>query len=131
SDAALLEDCFEFRERERGAEAGDGVEFVQSAAGVAQRPAADHGYSDSACGGDWSYEEAGFVADAAGGVLVDSLLSQTRWVEFLAGVAHGNGEGAGFIDGEPVEQGSHEPGGELFDGNGSGGCAGDDKPDFA
>ena len=69
-------------EGELGVEAGDGFELVESAAGVAEGAAADHGDDDSgdsfgggmseAGGGeDGGDEEGGLVADAAGGVLVD------------------------------------------------------------
>ncbi len=63
-----------------------------------RRAAADHGHGEAAGGGDGRDEEAGFVADAAGGVLVDGGLAEAAREEALAGVAHGEGEGAGFVE---------------------------------
>ena len=51
--------------------------------------------------------------------------------EPFVGVAHGEGEGAGFVEREAAQKGGHEPGGELFGGNGAGGCAGDEEADLA
>ena len=80
--AAFSEDFFETGEGELGVEVGDGFELVEGAAGVTERATRDHGDADTgyACGGggceagggeDGGDEQGGFVADAAGGVLVD------------------------------------------------------------
>ena len=90
---------------------------------MAESAARDHGDGDAAGCGEWSDEEAGLVADAASGVLVDGNLAETGRGEFFAGVAHGEGEGADFVEGEATNPGGHEPGGELLGGDGAGGCA--------
>jgi len=41
-EAAFLQDREELRQRELGAEAGDGFEFVERAPGVAERAPGDH-----------------------------------------------------------------------------------------
>ncbi len=78
---------------------------------MAEGAAGDHGDGDAAGRSEWGDEEAGFVADAAGGVLVDGNLAEAGGGEFFAGVAHGEGEGANFVEGEAAEEGGHEPGG--------------------
>jgi hypothetical protein len=66
-----LANCsLEFVDGEIGAEAGDGLEFVERAAGVTQRAAGDHRHHDARRRGQRSRDQAGLVADAAGGVLV-------------------------------------------------------------
>ena len=62
-----------FFEREIDVEAGDGFELVERAAGVSEAAAADHGNGQAARSDDRSEDERSFVADAAGGVLVDFL----------------------------------------------------------
>ena len=126
----VAEDGFEFRERKCSAEAGNGFELVECSAGVAKGAPADHGHDEAAGGGDGSDEEAGFVADAAGRVLIDGGLVERARIEAYAGVAHGEGERAYFVEREAVEAGGHEPGGELFERDGFGGRAGDEEVDF-
>ena len=95
---ATHEDGFEFGKGEGGAEAGDGFEFVESPAGVAEGAARDHRDGDAAGRGEWGDEEAGFVADTAGGVLVDCDLAETGGGKLFAGVAHGEGESTDFVE---------------------------------
>ena len=125
------EDCLEFGERERGAIAGDGFQLVQRPAGVAEGAAADHGHGQAAGRGDGRDQEAGLVADAAGGVLVDGDFAEAGGRELFAGVAHGEGEGAGFVEREAAQTGGHEPGGELLGRDGAVGRAGDEEADLA
>ena len=115
---------------EGGAVAGNGFKFIQRAAGVAEGAAGDHGYGDAAGRSDGRDEETGFVAYAAGGVLVDGGFAEARRGEFFAGVAHGKGEGADFVEREAANPCGHEPGGELFEGDGSGGGAGNEEGDL-
>ena len=129
--AAAGEDGLKFVEGKGGAEAGDGFQFIESSAGVAESAAADHGNGEAAGGGDGSNKETGFVADAAGGVLIDGDFAQAGGREFLAGVAHGESERAGFVQREAAQKGGHQPGGELFWGDGAGSCAVDEEGDFA
>jgi hypothetical protein len=72
------QDCLKFGQCEGGAVAGDGFQLVQSAAGVAEGAAADHGDGEAAGSGDGSDQEAGLVSHAAGGVLVDGGLAEAR-----------------------------------------------------
>uniref|UniRef100_E6QL87 Uncharacterized protein n=1 Tax=mine drainage metagenome TaxID=410659 RepID=E6QL87_9ZZZZ len=94
---------------------------------MAEGAPADHGYGEAAGGGDGGDEEAGFVADATGRVLIDGGFPEWTRVEADAGVAHGEGECADFVKFEAVEAGGHEPGGELLEGDGFRGRAGDEK----
>ena len=122
--------CGKLFERERGAEAGDRFKLVERAAGVAERAAADHGHVQAAGGGDGRDEEAGLVTDAAGGVLVDGGFTQRTRIETNAGVPHGQGEGADFVEAESVETDGHQPGGKLLGGDGLGGGTGDEEMDL-
>jgi hypothetical protein len=121
---ALAEDFGEALEGELGVEAGDGFELVQSAAGVAEAAAGDHGDADAGdsagCGGgqavgckDRGDEEGGLVADAAGGVLVDGEGLERAGVEGFAGEAHGGGEGGELVGIEAALEDGHEEGGDL------------------
>ena len=64
-------------------------------------------------GDDGGDEEGGFVADAAGGVLVDGEGVEGRGVEGFAGEAHGGGEGGELAGGEAAVEDGHEEGGDL------------------
>ena len=122
--AALFEDVAHLGERELGVEAGDGLELVECAAGVAEAAAADHGDDDagdsfgggmSEAGGgeDGGDQEGGFVADSAGGVLVDGEGVEGSGVDDFAGEAHGGGEGGELARVEASEEDGHEEGGDL------------------
>ena len=88
----------ELDEAEISAEAGNGFELIQSAAGVAERAAGDHGHDDAGGGGQRRSDQAGFVAHAAGGVLIDGDFAKVRGIELFAGVAHGEGESPDLIE---------------------------------
>ena len=47
-------------------------------------------------------------------MLVHSGFAQSCGRELLAGVAHGDGEGARFLEREAANPRSHQPGGKLF-----------------
>ncbi len=68
----------EFCELQIYVEAGDGFQFVERAAGVAEAAAADHGHVEAGRGNDGSDDERSFVADAAGGVLVHFRAREDR-----------------------------------------------------
>ena len=74
--AAFLENRFELRQGKRGAVAGDRLQLVERAAGVAQRASADHGDGETAGGGDGRHQKTGLVAHSARGVLVHGGAAQ-------------------------------------------------------
>ncbi len=53
-----------------GSVAGDALQLVEGAAGVAQGAAGDHGHVEPGCGSDGGHQEGGFVAHSTGGVLI-------------------------------------------------------------
>ncbi len=122
--AVLLENVAHLGEGELGIEAGDGLELVECAAGVAEAAAADHGDDDSRdsfggrmseAGGreDGGDEQGCFVADSTGGVLVDGEGVERLGVGDLSGEAHGLGE-CGELSGiEAAEKDGHQEGGDL------------------
>src|SRR5271170_7133083 len=112
-DPVLLEQLEDFIERELGAEAGDAVELVERAAGVAEGATADHWIDESGSGNDRRDDEGDAVADSAGGVLVDGEFFQRRGIEDFAGVAHRIGEGMEFVTAQTAKKDRHEPRGEL------------------
>jgi len=98
---------------------------------VAEGASADHGHSHATGRGQWRDEEAGLVAYAAGGVLVDGGLAQPGGRELFSGVARGQGQRARLVEDEPAQPGGHQPGGELFKRNGAVCRAGDEEADLA
>ena len=129
--AAIHENCLKFGQCERRAVAGNRFKFVEGPAGVSECPAADHGDGHSAGRGDGRDQEAGLVADPAGGVLVHGYFAKALGREFFSRVAHRDGERAGFIERQAANPGSHEPGRELLQRNGCVGGAGDKEADLA
>jgi hypothetical protein len=98
-----------------GGVAGDRIEFVERAAGVAQAAARDHRH-EAAAGRDHRAEhQRDDVADAAGRVLVDHGAGQVQRFPFqdLAGIAHGQGEGDAFVHIHVVEIDRHRQRGDL------------------
>ena len=105
--AAFFECVEHLREGELGVEAGDGFEFVERSAGVAEAASeimgtqipgtpSGVGFDEAGRGEDGRDEQGGFVADSAGGVLVDGEGVEGFGVEDLAGVTHGSGERGEF-----------------------------------
>ena len=93
---------------EIGLEAGDGFEFIERAAGDAEAAAGDHWDAEAEFGKERRQGERDFVADAAGGVLVDERAWVGGEAQGLAGVAHGEGPIAGFARIEAAEVYGHE-----------------------
>ena len=58
--------------------AGYRIELVEGAPGVAEAAPGDHGHRRPACGQERCQNQAGLVADAAGGVLVEDRASEIR-----------------------------------------------------
>jgi len=126
--AAFFEGDEELIEGELSVEAGNGFEFVEGSAGVAEGAAGDHGNTNAgdavgvwrgeACGGEnGSDEERGFVADTSGGVLIDGEGEEGGGVEGFAGVAHGGSESGELLRVEAVMEDGHKESSDLCVGN--------------
>jgi hypothetical protein len=106
-----------FSVRECGAQAGDALELVQRAAGVAQAAARYHGHLHAHGGHQRGQDDAYLVAHAAGGVLVQPGTGEAREVQRLAAFEHRAGEGHGLGMGHALEVGGHEEGRGLVVGH--------------
>ena len=102
--------------------AGDGVELVERAAGVAEAAAGDHRDEGAAGGERRGEDEAHVVADAAGRVLVDDRAGEVPFQD-RAAVAHGEGQGDALVGVHAAEEDGHGEGGDLALGDGAGGEA--------
>ena len=109
--------------------AGDGVELVERAAGVAEAAAGDHRDEGAAGGERRSEDEADVVADAAGRVLVDDRAGEVPFQD-RAAIAHGEREGDALVGVHAAEEDGHGEGGDLALGDGAGGEALDHLADF-
>ena len=85
----------------RGVVAGDRLELVERAAGVAEPAAGDHRHGAAAGGHDRREQQADLVAHPAGRVLVEHRAGQAgvRPVEHVARVASSRGEGDPLLGG--------------------------------
>ena len=99
--------------RELGAEAGDGLELVERAAGVTQCPPGHHRHGDADRGHQGREQERRLVAHAAGGVLVDPRHREPVPAQPVAGVEHGVGQRRQLGRLEPAEHHRHRQGGHL------------------
>src|SRR5215831_2576886 len=97
-----------FVDGEIGAEARNRFEFVQRAAGVAERASGHHGHHDTGRGCQRSDDEAGFVAHAAGGMLVDFDSGNRGEIHAIARAQHAFGEAADLAVGHPREESGHQ-----------------------
>ena len=88
-EAALLDDGEELGQRELGAEAGDGFEFVERSAGVAEAAPADHGVAEAE-----ARLGRGRPAAAMMGAISRDVLSPTPPVECLSTVKEWSGAGS-------------------------------------
>ena len=112
-----FEQATKFSDRKIYVEAGDGFQLVECAAGVAEAAAADHGDRHARRGGQRSQHQRSFVADAAGGMLVDFARRQGRKIEHVAGMQHRVGQGCGFSARHALQNDRHQPGRHLIVGN--------------
>ena len=71
---------------------GNRFQFVERAAGMAQRAARNHRHDDARRRGNRSCDQAGLVADAAGRVLIDFDTRNRRQVQRFAGAHHRFGQ---------------------------------------
>ena len=90
-DPRIAHNLLEFLDGNAGLVAGDGIEFVQRTAGMAQTAARDHRHEATACRKHWSHHERYHVAHTASRMLVDNWSRQVERfpVEHRAGIAHG------------------------------------------
>ena len=109
-----------------GGEAGDGLELVEGAAGVAEPSSRDHGDGDAGGGDERCEDEGDFVADAAGAVLVGLGGGDVGEVEYLAGAEHLAGPGGELRVVHAAEEEGHEQGRHLVVGDGAVGVAGEE-----
>lgn len=107
AEAQFGELFFEFLGGEAGAEAGDGFEFVESAAGVAERAAGHHGHHHAGGGGQGRHDEAGFVAHAPGGMFIHLDAGNGGQIDCVAGTQHAFREAADFAVGHPRKENGH------------------------
>src|SRR5271165_6931007 len=83
SDPVLLEQLENFIKRELRTEAGNAVQFIKSATGVAEGATADHRIDESARGNDRRDDEGDAVADSSRRVFVDGEPAERRGIENL------------------------------------------------
>ena len=112
-----LENAAELSQRQIDVEAGDGLQLVQRAAGVAEPAPADHGDGHAGCGNHRGNDERRLVADAARGMFVDLRARNVGEIKDFAGVQHRASEGAQFRAVHSPDEHSHQPGGHLIVGN--------------
>ena len=102
-----------FGERQVGAKAGDGLELVERAAGVAEAAARHHRHGDAAARDQRREHERHLVAHAARRVLVDHGSAEALEVEAVAGGDHRVGERSELVGRESAPNDRHQQGGEL------------------
>ena len=112
-----------------GGVAGDGVELVERAAGMAEAAAGDHRHVGAAGGERRGEHQADIVADPAGRVLVDHRPRQVPG-EHAAGVAHGAGQRHALVAVHAAEEDRHGEGGDLALGDDAGGQPVDEEADL-
>ena len=114
--------------RELDAEAGDRLELVERAAGVAEAAAAHHRERHAARGDERRRAERGLVADAAGRVLVDDLAPERRRSSGSPLAQHRLGERERLGARQAAEEDRHEPRGHLVVGHVAAHVADDSPP---
>jgi hypothetical protein len=112
-----------------GRVAGDGVELVERAPGMAEAAAGDHRDVGAAGGQRRAEHERDVVADATGGVLVHHRAGQVPG-EGIARVAHGLGQRHALRGVHAAEEDGHGEGGDLALGDAARGQALDHEADL-
>ena len=115
---ALVDDASHLGRRKRGAIARDAFELVESAAGVAERAAAEHGDAQAGGRGDGSDEKGRLVAHAAAGVFIDGRTSRATvrgaaQIELHAGGTHRLRERLNLLRLHAAQERGHEKSAEL------------------
>jgi hypothetical protein len=99
--------------REVRAEAGDRLQLVHGAAGVAQPAPAHHGHRHAQAGDQRRQHDRNLVADAAGGVLVDLAARHAAEIHGDAGAEHHVHQRVQLRTGHAPEEDGHEEGRHL------------------
>ena len=97
--------------------AGDRLQLVERAAGVAEAAAGELRHRDAERRDERRERQGDLVADAAGGVLVDRRPAEPLERHPLPGVDHREGEVADLPPVHAVQQHRHRPGGHLLVGD--------------
>ncbi len=93
--------------------AGDRIELVERAAGVAEAAAGDHRHDAAAGGDDRREHQRDVVADAAGRMLVDDRPLGVRPGEHVAGIAHRQRQRDALVHAHAAEEDGHGEGRHL------------------
>lgn len=94
--------------------AGNALQLVQRAAGVAQSAPAHFGYGHTAGGYQRGQDERGGITHAAGGMLVHRKAGDGGQVAQIARMRHGKGELHRLLTVHAVETNGHQQGGQLI-----------------
>ena len=117
-DAAdFLDDLANFFLVQIRAEAGNRFELVERAAGRAQAAAGDHRHFQPATGQQRRDDERRFIADAAGGVLIDHRAETGGPLERRAGAEHHVDQRGGFGRIHAAKEDGHRQGRHLIFGH--------------
>jgi hypothetical protein len=93
---ASLKGGDKFAGSEVDAVAGDGFQLVDGAAGESESASGDHGDGDTAGGDEGGERDGDFIADAAGGMLIDFRGYDGGGVDGFSGLHHDSCERGGF-----------------------------------
>ena len=121
------EGATELVQRQADAEAGNRLELVERAAGVAEAAAGHHRHDDAARGDERRQDQRRLVADAAGAVLVDLDARNAETGRRAARAHHRVGQPGGLLRRHAAEDDRHQQGRGLVIGHGAVGHAGDER----
>ena len=116
--------------RKRRLIAGDGFEFIDRAARVAESAAGHLGHLAAETRNDRRNDQRRLIADAAGRVLVNGFIAEPAQIHLVARTHHRVGQDGGFVIGHTLVENRHGKGRHLVIGDGAVGKALDDKADL-
>ena len=119
-----------FIDAETGAKSGDRFQLVQRSARMSQRAAGDHRDGYAGRGSEGRRDQAGFIADAAGGMFIHLDARHRREVYTLPGIGHALGQGAHLTVRHAGENHRHKKGGYLVIRDGAAGIPVNEESDF-
>ena len=119
--SAVADDADEIVHGKRHVEAGNRLEFIDRAAGMAQASTRYLGDLAAAGSHQWGGDQGGSVGHAAGGMLVDFDPLNGAQINDLAGISDGSGEIGGLPLVHLRKPDSHEQGRGLIIGDSAGG----------